>query len=64
MNDLREHEAYAHPVGGGWDGYQGRCHDCEWRAPVVHPRGSKPMAQRDAQAHRWAADPIPDEGEE
>ncbi len=49
-----EHEAYADPIAGGWDGYQAACHDCDWRAPTIHPTGSagKDAAREEAIAHR------------
>lgn len=43
------HAAYADPIGGGWDGYQGACHDCDWRAAEVH--SDKDKARADAGAH-------------
>lgn len=43
-----DHDGYANPVGGGWDGYQGACWVCDWLGPL---REKKPDAQRDAIEH-------------
>lgn len=52
----REHEAYAFPVGGGWDGYQARCHDCDWCDPTIYT--NKAVAQVEAARHRQETKPM------
>ncbi len=48
------HEAFADPVSGGWDGYEGACRTCDWRGPRrgVH---DKSKAQDDAIRHAETA---------
>lgn len=56
----RQHQAYADPLDGGYGGYQGACHDCDWRGKVF-PRTRMPQphikreAREEATAHEEAA---------
>jgi hypothetical protein len=66
--ELRDgHDAYAEPLGGGYRGYQGACHDCDWRGAeylrgdeelgTEASRAHKRDAQREAEEHRQATLP-------
>lgn len=54
---LRGHNAFADPIRGGWDGYQGACWDCDWRAPTIQAK--KDDARNEALDHAAATVGVP-----
>ncbi len=52
LYELRDgHAAYAMPLGGGYRGYQGRCHDCQWEG-AEHLRGDEEMGTEASREHK------------
>jgi hypothetical protein len=44
-----DHAYYADPIDGGWEGYEGACHDCDWRSGNV--TADKGKARDDARRY-------------
>ncbi len=50
--ELRDgHAAYAFPLGGGYRGYQARCHDCDW-CGTEFLRGDEEMGTDESRRHK------------
>lgn len=48
------HEPYPNPINGGYDGYEGRCHKCDWVGPKYPPgAANKNLCRDDCEAHGW-----------
>jgi hypothetical protein len=50
-----EHVGFANPVDGGWAGYCGACHTCDWTGPTYAQKGP---AQADAAVHEALANGV------